>query len=474
MGLPLIPGTATFLQTRNRNKLASYRPYPKQREFHDAGRSFRERALIAGNQVGKTYCASMEVAMHLTGQYPDWWRGVRYGGPIVAWTGSESNELSREIIQAALLGCEDANEKAPDMGTGAIPGSAIIKLTKRQAGVQDVVDQIIVQHKTGTSRCVLKTYEQKRPKWQGKKVHFVWPDEEPEPDIYSEALTRTQAVPNGRLMATFSPLKGMTTIVKQFLEPKEGDPPRHVTNMTIHDAEHYTDQQRAAAIAAYPAHERKTRALGVPMMGEGRVWPIDEDEIKVNPFEIPRHFARIAGTDFGIDHPAAAAWIAHDRDTDIVYLYDCYQKSGQVPIYHAGTIKQRDPKNYIPVAWPHDGLQRDKGGTGRMIWKQYKDHGARMMRESARIEDDKGGAQGAEATATLMYERMILGTFKVFRHLEPFFEQFRFYHRKDGKIVPTNDDILKATMCGVMELRHARVWMPPRPSRSIYTQPIAS
>ncbi len=459
---------------QDRNRLAAYKPYPKQREFHEAGRTFRERLLMAGNQVGKTYCAAMETAMHLTGQYPDWWRGVRYDQPIVAWTGSESNELSREVIQAALLGCEDANINSPNMGTGAIPGSAIIKLTKRQAGVQDVVDQIIVQHKKGTSRAVLKTYEQGRLKWTGKKVNFVWDDEEPEGDIYSEGLTRTQAAENGRLIMTFTPLKGKTMVVEKFLEPKEGDPPRHVTNMTIFDAEHYTDEQRKMIIAGYPEHERETRSKGVPMMGEGRVWPIREEEIKVNPFEIPRHFSRVAGVDFGIGHPAAGAWLAHDRDTDIVYLYDCYQKADQVPVYHAAVFRQRDPTNYIPIAWPHDGLQRDKGGKGQMIWKQYKGHGARMMKESARILKDKGGAQGSEATATLIYERMILGTFKVFSHLEPFFEQFRFYHRKDGTIVAIKDDILKATMYAMMELRHARVWMPPHRIVPVYTQPIAS
>ncbi|TIU30025.1 MAG: terminase, partial [Mesorhizobium sp.] len=35
---------------------------------------------------------------------------------------------------------------------------------------------------------------------------------------------------------------------------------RHVTFMTIDDAAHYTPQERAAIVAAYPAHEREARA----------------------------------------------------------------------------------------------------------------------------------------------------------------------------------------------------------------------
>ena len=475
MGLSLGESFGRIKVGRDRNKLADYKPYPKQAEFHAGGRSCRERCLMAASQVGKTYSASMEAAMHLTGKYPNWWEGARFNRPIVMWTGSESNETSREIIQAALLGCEDANEDAPDMGTGAIPGDTIVKLTKRQAGVRDVIDQIVVHHKNGgQSRCVLKTYEQKRPKWQGKKVDVIWVDEEPDSDIYAEALTRTQAVPDGLVMMTFTPLKGTTTVVERFLSPQPGDPKRHLTNMTIEDAPHYTPEQRAEAIAAMMPHERKTRELGIPMMGEGVVWPIAEDEIKCLPFEIPRHYARICGVDFGMDHPAAGAWIAYNGDTKTAYLYDCYQKSGQTPLYHAGAITQRDPQGYIPVAWPHDGLQRDKGGTGRKLWKQYKGHGVRMMKESARIEDDKGGAQGKEAIATLMHERMILGTFKVFSHLDEFFTQFRMYHRKDGQIVAIKDDILAATMYAMMEIRHAKVYMPPRPRVSVYTQPIVS
>jgi hypothetical protein len=62
-------------QAADENKLADYSPYPKQREFHDAGRQHRERLMIAANQVGKSYCGAMKAAMHLTGIYPDWCGG---------------------------------------------------------------------------------------------------------------------------------------------------------------------------------------------------------------------------------------------------------------------------------------------------------------------------------------------------------------------------------------------------------------
>src|SRR5262245_9896377 len=65
------------------NKLAHYEPYPKQAAFHSAGALHRERLLMAANQSGKTLAGGMEVAMHATGRYPDWWKGRRFDRPTV-------------------------------------------------------------------------------------------------------------------------------------------------------------------------------------------------------------------------------------------------------------------------------------------------------------------------------------------------------------------------------------------------------
>ena len=54
------------------NSLLFYTPYPKQQEFHDQGSVWRERLLMAANQVGKTFCGANECAYHLTGDYPEW------------------------------------------------------------------------------------------------------------------------------------------------------------------------------------------------------------------------------------------------------------------------------------------------------------------------------------------------------------------------------------------------------------------
>src|SRR6516225_4374520 len=87
--------TAEKTRRSTENRLAYYRPYPKQLEFHAAGASYRERLLMAGNQIGKTMAGGMEAAMHATGRYPDWWRGCRFDRPTNGWAcgdGSVSGE----------------------------------------------------------------------------------------------------------------------------------------------------------------------------------------------------------------------------------------------------------------------------------------------------------------------------------------------------------------------------------------------
>ena len=418
--------------------------------------------------------------MHLTGCYPDWWEGRVFDHPTVGWTGSPTNETSRDVVQEALLGPSNFASKEHS-GTGTIPGERILDITKRQAGVPNVADQIFVRHKSGgISQCSLKTYQQEDTTWTGKPVDWIWTDEEPPKAIYSEMQARIMAADGGEggiIYMTYTPIKGMTAVTGLFWEPAEGASPRKLIVMTIYDAEHYTDEQREQKIQAWMPYERECRAMGVPMMGEGLIWPIPDEEIAFDiqdfPGGLPRHFPRIAACDFGIDHPGAGVWIAHDRDQDITYLYDCYRKEGETAVYHAEAFKARDPHDFIPVAWPHDGLERDKG-TGKPLKDTYRKHGVNMMRDSARYDNKIGGPQGLEPINGEIHERMKTGRFRVARHLTQFFDEKRMYHRKDGKVVKANDDIISAVRYAMMELRKAQTYAPIRPHKPRYTRPIVT
>jgi hypothetical protein len=78
-----------------------------------------------------------------------------------------------------------------------------------------------------------------------------------------------------------------------------------------------------------------------------------------------------------------------------------------------------------------------------------------MLNEHATHE---AGGYGIEAGISDLLERMQTGRFKVFSHLNDWWEEFRLYHRKDGLIVKEFDDLMSSTrIANMMMARHARV-----------------
>ena len=198
----------------DRKRLTRYRPYAKQLQFHAEGDLHRERLLMAGNQLGKTFCGAAEAAIHLTGQYPEWWTGRRWDRPVRAWAGSKTGEVTRDGVQRYLVG-EPKDES--QWGTGLIPGAELRDWSRRM-GVADALDSVTVDHVSGgVSTMGFKSYDQGRQKWQSETLDFVWFDEEPPLDIYMEGLTRTNAT-GGITFITFTPLLGMSDVVAMFLE----------------------------------------------------------------------------------------------------------------------------------------------------------------------------------------------------------------------------------------------------------------
>ena len=67
---------------------------------------------------------------------------------------------------------------------------------------------------------------------------------------------------------------------------------------------------------------------------------------------------------------------------------------------------------------------------------QYQAQGLNMLSEHAQFAD---GSVSVEAGLMTMLTRTQMGKLKVFKHLNAWFEEFRLYHRKDGKVVKEGD-----------------------------------
>jgi phage terminase large subunit-like protein len=453
---------AEIEKKRRENKLDYYQPYPYQEKFHNCyGYKTQtpalQRALQAANQVGKTLCTCMEDAFHATGLYPEWWEGTRFNHPVQILVSGKTNDTTKNIIQIELFGDPVDDIK---FGTGTIPKDCIGNIT-RKAGVPNAYSEALIKHHKngifdGWSKVFLLSYEMKEKAFMGYRADVCHGDEEPPPEIWSQFLRSTLST-NGICYISYTPEEGITKVVHGFMNNLQAG--QQLVTAGWDDAPHFTPEMKEQKLNALPLHERDMRSRGIPTMGSGLVFPVKEESISINPIQLPDHWPRLWGIDFGWDHPFAGALGAWDRDTDTIYIYDVYREEKALMSIQAHAINSRG--DWIPVVWPHDGLIHDKK-SGKPLADMYRDEfGVNMWHEPFSNppqpgKEDGSGGNGVEVGLMDMLNRMESGRFKVFSTCTAWFEEFRMYHRKDGQLVKLRDDLMSATRYMVMMIRHAQ------------------
>ena len=466
--------TQQFDRRQQIYQLEYYRPYPFQIDFHNAvGKDTRlpasQRALQAANGVGKTRAGAMEVAIHATGKYPAWWKGTRYLYPVEILVGSNTNETCRDICQRHLFG-DPTDEKL--LGTGTVPIDCIGK-RRSKTGVPNAYDTVRVKHVSGGwSRIYLRAYEQGWKKFQGIRFDVAWSDEEAPAEIWSQMIRATLSRRNSIIFMTFTPEEGMTEVVTQLMEnPAKG---QALVGATWDDAPHLSIAEKEQKLNALRPHERDMRSKGIPLAGAGLIFPVPDEDLLIDPIEIPRHWPQIIGVDFGIstEHPFSAANWAWDRDNDIKYLTHEYQTTNDIAAVHVDAIQAWG--KWKPVSWPHDGLNREKG-SGDELQAIYRKKGLNLLPWKATNPPTVGqkegeGGNSVEASVLAMLDDMYQGRLKVFRTCTTFMKEKRMYHRDlKGKIVRLREDMICAGRYGHMMIRHART-MSVLPRRSDASQ----
>ena len=407
--------------------------YPKHVRFFTAGAAYKQRAAIAANQTGKSYMCAYEVSLHLTGEYPKWWNGLRYDRPVDIWcAGFKANV--KEAIQEYLVGSPN------DPGTGFVPKERITRIT-RKAGVTDVFQDIYVKHRTGgLSRCTLKTYDEKTSAFQGARLDFIWLDEEPvDANLYGECLTRLVAK-EGSMICSFTPLRGLSDTVMSFLDegrlPEGGSGAvngKYITNITWDDVPHLSADMKEELMSTFLPHQRDARSKGIPALGSGAIFPVPESEITVKPFDIPSNWPRAYGFDVGFAAGSAAIWGAYDESSDTWYLYSEHFRKQVEPSVHADAIKARG-KWINGVIDPGSRCGSQK--AGEKLFQIYIDLDLCIAPANNAVEP---GLQE-------VWQRLSSGRLKVFSTCRNWFSEFRVYRRDEkGKIVKKNDHLMDAT-----------------------------
>lgn len=406
--------------------------YPKHLAFFAAGATHKERLFLAANRVGKTRAGAYELTCHLTGRYPPWWTGRRFDHPIEAWACGTNSETTRDVVQAELLGPVDAATGAFRAGTGMIPVETIVHTSRRTHGLSGAIESIWVRHRTGgISVCGLKTYEQGRKSFEGAGKHVILDDEEPPQDVYVEQLYRTVTT-RGITMLTFTPLQGMSDVVTGFLTPPtpEASQSKWYIQAGWNHVPHLASEEKAALIATTPPYLLKARTEGTPSLGAGAIFPIAEADVKIADFTLPAHWPKAFALDHGWNW-FGAVWMAYDRDTQMRYLYSVYKRSQAEPPIHAEAIKARGA--WIPGVGDCSDINKY---DGQQFLKIYRGLGLELKLANKAIETG----------LTEVWNLLSTGKLKVFASCEPWFEEYRLYHRDEqGQIVKQNDHLQDST-----------------------------
>jgi phage terminase large subunit-like protein len=403
--------------------------YPKHMEFFAWGLTRRVRLVIAANRVGKTETmGGYEVACHLTGVYPEWWPGRRYTRPVKVWASGDISTTTRDSIQEKMIG------PWHERGTRLLPKDSIVNVSSK-SGVPLGADTVTIRHSSGgTSTLMFKSFDQGRRAFQASEPDIVWLDEECPVDIYMESLTRT-LTNNGMVILTFTPLQGVTELVQKFLEggsvrrPINNDT-KQVIFATWADAPHLDIKARADLLEEYLPWQRAARTEGIPQLGAGAIYPLEESRITVEDFPVPAHWQRAYGLDVGWNWTAFGFW-AVDPDTGVAYMYECQKVSAMEPYEVVKLIHAVDGRirGVIDPAAAGRG-QKD----GERLIQAYRDLGLDIVPANNAVA---AGIQN-------VWRRLVSGKCKIFRGKgEPMLAEYRMYRRDEkGNIVKENDHLM--------------------------------
>lgn len=166
----------------------------------------KHRWLFWGNQVGKSTLGAIDIALLALGRHPV---HQHWEPPVTLWASALTWELWENVLLPELLTW--------------IPDDRIIDAPEPyQKSTKRVIK--VVADNGKVSRIEGKSAEQGAAKYQSRRLHAVWFDEEHPEAIYDEVLPRLVRH-GGITITTATPLKGLTWLYDRIYRPwKEGQP----------------------------------------------------------------------------------------------------------------------------------------------------------------------------------------------------------------------------------------------------------
>lgn len=210
-------------------------------------------------------------------------------------------------------------------------------------------------------------------------------------------------------------------------------PGKYLVTAGWSDVPHIDEVEAKKLLDSCPEHLKEARQFGTPNIGEGAIFPYKWEDISCEPFQIPAHFFIGYALDVGWNK-TAAAFGAHDRDADVIYIWSEHYGGKVEPPIHAAAINARGD-------WKIPGVI-DPAARGRS-----QEDGTKLCDKYVALGLNLGFAKNAvEAGLLEMQTRFTTGRLKFFTTMQACKFEVGLYRRdKDGKIVKKNDHIMDAT-----------------------------
>lgn len=155
---------------------------------------------------------------------------------------------------------------------------------------------------------------------------------------------------------------------------------------------------------------------------------------------IEDHWKRIAGLHVTEAGDIAVVWMALDKETDTIHLYDCaiFRRLPPAVIGEGLTARGR----WIPIAW-----ETKAKATSDMLTER----GCNM------IEPLKEDDASAEITSNEIRQRMMTKRFKVAKPLSEWLDEYKTFFRTDITVPRDSHPLMAATRYAVAQLSWARL-----------------
>ena len=334
-----------------------YLPHEKQEEFHAS--QAKTRLFIGGNRSGKTVGGATEAVFYLTGRHP-------------------FKETPPPPIRGRCVSVDFLNgvEKIvrPEIAKW-LPLSELRGSSWRSAYDK----QLRTLWLENGSFLEFMSYDQDLDKFAGTSRHFIWFDEEPPKDIYTENRMRLLDV-GGSAWITMTPVEGMTWLYDDIYIAARENYNIKVVEVDQGENPYLNHAERDEFLSGLNKDEKKARVQGKFVQIGGLVYKNFTEKNIVEPFSPPKEWLHVAGMDHGFNNPTAWLWAAINPAGDI-YIYDEHYESGKVISYHAqAVIGKESTHSRRPDYRVGDPSIRARDAiTGTSVHIEYIEHGVPIV-----------------------------------------------------------------------------------------------